>query len=319
MNLLCKLALPTIALFSLPALAQFDPGLKRYHASMNMAAIAEAAGKKDSAIRYYKEALAGSSSYKPPFNILGNLLIAQRKYDEGISYLEKDALGNVETTKFEALFDAYDSVKSKPEILAFRKRYPALLAQRKARPVSRDFERLVYKMLGMDQAMRRINSARELGSDSTSDGDIRRLQAYVDTGIVRPLLMEYLRSHRYPDTDSIDADLGQAFNVIVLHQLDYSDVPGLELDSIVRQAVYDGHFPPFQYVMTLDRRHMLSTGRQLYGTYMGRRQDDTWYFSPDIDQRESVDARRAQWGMLPLKDMGKIDWRNPPMPEGYKP
>lgn len=318
MNLLYKLALPAAIFFSLPAFAQFNPGLKRYHEYMNMATLANAAGAKDSAIVHYKNALDASRDYKPPFYDLGNLLIGKGNYAEGISYLTEEVRSSIDEQKFEYLFENYDSVKTRPQIVAFQKRFPTLLAQRKPAIVSREWERLVCKMTGLDQAMRSSYSVAGTDSGLVSSDGILRLQCHADTALVRPLLMEYLRSNNFPDIDSMDGDLGQAFNIIILHQLDYSDAEALVLDSMVRNAVYDGRFSPFQYAMTMDRRHMIRNRKQLYGTYMERKQDGSWAFSPEIDRLETVDARRAQWGLLPLKDMGKTDWRNPPMPEGYR-
>lgn len=299
--------------------AQSKENFAAYNYYKNKAYEAQHDKQIDSAIYYFS--LANRQGLSPKFDIdIGNLLIKKGAYKEALGYIEKDITNGDLQDSAKFYFDSYESIKAKPEIIAFAKRCLELVRSAKLtykKKYSVAFGSLIYEMFGRDQAVRaNVFWSSPSQYDTTT---ILAVVSYLDTAVNLPMVLSYLNAKGFPTYEEIayNPDVKQNFESIIHHLLQYSGPKRDELEQLIVEAMYKGRYSPYAYVAAMDYDHMHKTGKQLYGTYMAQGQDGLWHFEPQIDSIETVDMRRGQWGLMKLNEISYRDWRSPEMPAGY--
>lgn len=296
--------------------AQFTDAMVRYNDAYQKAIRAKHAHKTDSAIFYFRLAHQANPDMPAPYSYLGDLLQERGKYQEAISLYEESISRGFVPGDLPTIFLNYDSVQHRPDVKAFSKRYPSLISKYRQQHYDSKLalSKLVYQMLGRDQAIRGYDH-KAYRNDSLTFSTTFAIQQYLDTAVNLPELLDYLKANGFP----FPGEMSQDLQLIIHHLLQYDGTMRDELDRLVRKAVYAGKYPAYAYLLAMDYDHMHKTGKQLYGTYMGQRADNSYFFDPPIDDISTVNQRRAQWGLLKLHEISFTDWRNPEMPSGYKP
>lgn len=281
---------------------------------------AKHSGKTDSAICYAKKAIKEDTTNNTPYNFLGNLLISSGKYDEGIKVLERNILsGNIPPAKIAYLFDNYESIKSRPEVIQFQKRIPSLVRGFYTSSYNPNLAATIYAMRGTDQAVRG-NIDKLYPSDSIKQQNAMQIQSYLDTAVNLPGLLAYLDQYGFPSRSEMDDAVRNSLQLILHHLIAGYDGPQLDrLNRLVQQAIYEGKYSSYAYMQALDWRSINRNGNQIFGTYIGPAPNGVLTFYPPIIDVAAVDIRRAKWKQGPLKDVPLSDWRNPKLPADYKP
>jgi tetratricopeptide (TPR) repeat protein len=318
----CTVGVFAFSLLCLPGMvdAQFRKNIAEYYDYFNASIRAKHAGKTDSAIYYAREAIKADPNNNKPYRHLSDLLIKRGNYREAIALLQKGILsGDMPPEDSTYMFDNYDSVKGRPEVIAFLKKLPELKKEYYCHTYNHAFANMISRMMGYDQAVRgSIDKMKN--TDSATWNRAMSIQLYLDTVVNLPELVAYLKTNDFPAYNSMDDKVSGDFHVIIHHIIAVSDGPQTgELHKLIQQAIYEGKYPAYSYMLALDWHSINRTGKQIYGTYIGAGTDGETTFAPAIDNVAIVDALRAKWKVGPLSEVALSDWRNPKLPVGYQP
>lgn len=298
--------------------AQFNTNLGKHLEEINSAKLYMYEGKIDSAISCYKLAIDYWNDDKNAYFDLGRIYEQKRDFANAIvAYRESVLKGFFPCTGMH--LDGFPDENSPAELLPFIQSLDSLKGIFYTKKFNWEFSDLVKRLSGADQFPRDKEDAL-IGNDTINHVELSRILGMVDTGYTLSKLLDYMNNHTFPLRSSIDEETAVRFWLIVHHNLQYDTTDPLvvKLQSYVKNAVYQGQYSVYNYIISLDYKYMGKYKKQYYGTYKEKNQLGQYTYSRPIDDIENVDKRRAEWHMFPLYLEQKANELHPLPPGNYK-
>jgi hypothetical protein len=116
-----------------------------------------------------------------------------------------------------------------------------------------------------------------------------------------PTIKDIVQRIGFPNLESVGMNGVNAIFILLLHTLNngIDDAKNIEiLTPLVKKAVTDLKYPPFNMVIVIDRQRAISRQKQIYGSYWEMGKHNKKIVTP-IESIDEVDVRRKEIGFPP--------------------
>jgi len=166
----------------------------------------------------------------------------------------------------------------------------------------------LLKMLESDQAFRSLLGVIEY---KKADSLI-----FANDTVNMSAIKEIIQKIGFPNLESVGMDGVNAIFILLLHAHGIDDTKNIEtITPLMKKAVTDLKYPPFNMAIVIDRQRALSRQKQIYGSYWEMGKHNKRIVTP-IENIDKVDARRKEIGLPPLSLLRKQ--RGYELPLDYK-
>lgn len=169
---------------------------------------------------------------------------------------------------------------------------------------------ILLNMLEKDQALRSLLGVIE---HKKADSLI-----FANDTVNMPMIKDIVQRIGFPNLESVGMDGVNAIFILLLHTLNngIDDAKNIELlTPLMKKAVTDLKYPPFNMAIVIDRQRAISRQKQIYGSYWEMGKHNKKIVTP-IENIDEVDVRRKEIGLPPLSLLRKQ--RGYELPLDYK-
>ncbi|OJZ15113.1 DUF6624 domain-containing protein [Sphingobacterium sp. 40-24] len=116
------------------------------------------------------------------------------------------------------------------------------------------------------------------------------------------VIKEIIARTEFPNLETVGMDGINAIFILLLHTLNngIEDAKNIEiLTPLMKKAVIDLKYPPFNMALVIDRHRAIIRQKQIYGSYWEMGKQNKRIVTP-IENIDEVDVRRKEIGLPPL-------------------
>jgi len=219
-----------------------------------------------------------------------------------IDYLEKAILGGY-SWKLIQKHKAFKTLHETKEWQILKEKYPKLQKEYYATlDMSMYFE--VVERFEEEQAIRRFSMHQMLKKDTVHIKVIDKYMERIDS-LNMLALKEMTEEKGFPGWSKVGFKGNGYVFIMLLHGLRVNDWAWEFFEPVMRQAVREGEFMPFQYQRIVDDHHRCQNENQWYGVWECENRDcKTDYTTEEMNE---IDKNRLELGLITLGEMREID------------